>query len=387
MILGKPRSQPKKILARAKSIDELSLLLSEVKTSDLSEFYGLNLINRENIIEVVFRHLEDKNYLLFARGLTDLEYDSDRYHDWLNFRKKYPSVCNSDDYFKVKYGSTWKTHKQNYKLIKPNTYDVNYWISKGMTEADAVEKVNAIKYKTSMSLERCIELYGEVIGVEKHQKIHKFHKNYVSYWGEDVEGFTKYKREANRCTIDFWIKRGYTEQEAKTMISNSQKLYSGLHREFWESRGYTKEDINVILGEINSRKDGTSLEHCIKKYGNYGHEVYELRCKTKSSCYREYGKFAAELHQGYRGYSIAVDIHTRKSIKKIEKCPGIRGKKRGQFHLDHKFSKIQGFLEGIAPEIIGHPANLEWALVEINCSKRGKCSITIKELMEKINEN
>jgi len=51
------------------------------------------------------------------------------------------------------------------------------------------------------------------------------------------------------------------------------------------------------------------------------------------------------------------------------------------WHLDHKFSKKQGFIEGIPPEIIGHWTNLQMLTDFCNRSKQSKCSITKDELM------
>ena len=38
-------------------------------------------------------------------------------------------------------------------------------------------------------------------------------------------------------------------------------------------------------------------------------------------------------------------------------------------------------INNIPPHIIGHIGNLQWMLVEENCSKRAKCSITQADLI------
>jgi hypothetical protein len=52
----------------------------------------------------------------------------------------------------------------------------------------------------------------------------------------------------------------------------------------------------------------------------------------------------------------------------------------GAYHLDHKYSIIEGFRNNIKPEIIGNIKNLEFIPWEENIKKRTKCSITIEEL-------
>jgi transposase-like protein len=53
----------------------------------------------------------------------------------------------------------------------------------------------------------------------------------------------------------------------------------------------------------------------------------------------------------------------------------------GAYHLDHKFSIIEGFKNNIPVKIIGNIKNLEFIPWEENIKKRTKCSITINELI------
>jgi TusA-related sulfurtransferase len=53
----------------------------------------------------------------------------------------------------------------------------------------------------------------------------------------------------------------------------------------------------------------------------------------------------------------------------------------GAYHLDHKYSIIEGFKNNISPTIIGNMKNLEFITWEENIKKRTKCSITINELI------
>lgn len=50
------------------------------------------------------------------------------------------------------------------------------------------------------------------------------------------------------------------------------------------------------------------------------------------------------------------------------------------FHLDHKFSIKQGFLNNILPYYIGHLNNLEMIFHLENCKKQDKCSIELESL-------
>ena len=60
--------------------------------------------------------------------------------------------------------------------------------------------------------------------------------------------------------------------------------------------------------------------------------------------------------------------------------------KRGRtdYHLDHMYSITRGFKNNVPPEIIGHICNLTMLPHKENRSKYIKCSITLKELEQKI---
>jgi hypothetical protein len=84
-------------------------------------------------------------------------------------------------------------------------------------------------------------------------------------------------------------------------------------------------------------------------------------------------------------YENIVDRITRESWiyhhDKINPYNLSRGK---EYELDHKYSKHQGFLNKVRPEIIGHYSNLQLIPRHSNRKKYNKCSITIEQLYEGI---
>jgi hypothetical protein len=78
-----------------------------------------------------------------------------------------------------------------------------------------------------------------------------------------------------------------------------------------------------------------------------------------------------------------VWIHTNK--QPIKDLPNYS--KRGRvgikdaYHLDHKYSIIEGFKNNIPPYLIGSINNLEMITWEENCSKKQNCSIELEELV------
>lgn len=63
-----------------------------------------------------------------------------------------------------------------------------------------------------------------------------------------------------------------------------------------------------------------------------------------------------------------------------------RGNNMGGVSRDHMYSVKQGFLNNIDPKIISHPANCKLVLQSENASKKDGCSITLDELMIRIDE-
>jgi hypothetical protein len=84
-------------------------------------------------------------------------------------------------------------------------------------------------------------------------------------------------------------------------------------------------------------------------------------------------------------YENIVDRITRESWNyhhdKVNPDNLARGK---GYELDHKYSKHQGFLNQVPPEIIGHYSNLQMIPRYANRKKYNKCSITIEQLYEGI---
>jgi len=57
----------------------------------------------------------------------------------------------------------------------------------------------------------------------------------------------------------------------------------------------------------------------------------------------------------------------------------------GAYQLDHKFSILEGFKQGVEPEVIGNITNLGFIPWEDNLNKGSDCSITLEELRVKTN--
>jgi hypothetical protein len=379
----------KECLLNAVSTEELKFLIQGDATA-IANFYNLKL-SGEKLYQALFLGLKDFRVFKFAKGCLNEEFDMSRYETWKEFRKLHPSVSVGEEFWRIKFGNNWEYHanKCSEKRKENSPFKISHWVEKhGFTVKEAEDRIAKIKKNCSGTLEVWVEKFGEEEGKRRHKHQHRFHLNYDESWGGDLEAKSKYTRETNRCTVDHWIKKGFTLEEAKIKVSETQKKYSGLHRDFWEAKGLSKTEVDNIFSILNSKKDGTSLKFFVETYGTIdGPEKYLMNCLLKSSCYREHGELAETLYPGFVGYAAKVNRLTEQAVKSMPECPGTRGRHIGNYHVDHKFSKISGYKENIPAEIIGHIKNLQWLKAEENTSKRGDCSISIESLMKDINEN
>lgn len=95
-----------------------------------------------------------------------------------------------------------------------------------------------------------------------------------------------------------------------------------------------------------------------------------------------------EKLQDFECYKRLVELNQRKFQNEIEKLENYdkRGFSSKDFHLDHMYSKRQGFEDGILPYYIGYICNLEMLEGPKNMSKGKKCSQTAEDLFKKIEE-
>jgi hypothetical protein len=85
----------------------------------------------------------------------------------------------------------------------------------------------------------------------------------------------------------------------------------------------------------------------------------------------------------WEAYENIVDRITRDSwIYHNDKINPLGLPRGTEYELDHKYSKHQGFLNDVPPELIGHYSNLQMISRHSNRTKYNKCSIILEELLQ-----
>ena len=285
---------------------------------------------------------------------------------------------------------------------KNNIYDPIYISQReNITIEEAKVYIDEYKKSKATNKENFIKKYGEETGVQKYNEwieksLGKGHK---------IEG--KYK---SLYCKEFYIKKGYTYEEAVKLAKVAQYKNSSLHIEYYLNRGYNLEQAKKKIRKIHDKKKGRnylldslklqnpnmSMENLLKLQKNLrdssslkklGKENFDLKNKKMRKTFEDSGKWVPLSEKTeYDAYRHLVWYYTNQNnLKLLENFDkrALAGVDGG-YHLDHKFSISAGFAENIPPELIGSMNNLEFTPWEVNVKKQSKCSIIKEEL---INEN
>ncbi|MCL2312199.1 MAG: hypothetical protein FWC41_06905 [Firmicutes bacterium] len=161
------------------------------------------------------------------------------------------------------------------------------------------------------------------------------------------------------------------------------------------AREQRKEHFNGSISPFNLKENRDKSE--VTTFDTYGvkcvFELEEFRNKEKEKQTKiENGRWISDDKQKeFRLYEIDVNKFSEKTLKKEGNewlGDGWEEKRgRGKYHIDHKFSILEGFKQGIEPEIMGSKWNLRLITENENCVKGGKCIILKEELLKLYNSN
>jgi len=209
------------------------------------------------------------------------------------------------------------------------------------------------------------------------------------------------------------------QQKKKTMFSNygvdnnmaRKSVRKKMDKAAWsiETSNKRKQTNIERYGGENSFCDNKRVKAGMqKKYGvDHPYELDEFVQKKKDTNIKKYGtenvsqnktiknkKFNTRVSNGYSIpkeqwdsrdlYYSEIESYTNKSwaenFYKIENKDNLR--RSNTAHLDHIYSKHEGFINDIPPEIIGHWSNLRLITREQNCRKHSKSDKSLKQLLE-----
>jgi hypothetical protein len=146
--------------------------------------------------------------------------------------------------------------KRNKELKQRNRLCVEYWLNKGFSVEEAELEISNQQKKSS----KCVKTYH---GKSKKMLIEK------GYSEEEIKRIC-----LTPTNIDFWVNKGYSENESKDIIRKNQteaakqvdfeKRLIPSNIEYWINKGYSKEEAKQNVSEHQTT---FSLEKCVEKYG------------------------------------------------------------------------------------------------------------------------
>jgi|AntRauTorckE6833_2_1112554.scaffolds.fasta_scaffold06355_4 hypothetical protein len=294
------------------------------------------------------------------------------------------------------------------------------------------EYVDKLKKNKCTSKDGFIKRHGKEAGEKKFKKFQKTSVKWIDEYREKYGSdalIEKYKKSSKWC-VEHYIDLGYSEVEASQLVSEFQLNNAGVNRQYYVSRGYTEDEIDGIMNSINPTKGlrkedyitkhghvnwvgrregyrkGNTVEHFMMRFNDWEDKWKDRRALFVSNGEDFYkAKYGDDWETEYRkrltqfslahnslklldsyevdSYMSEVQKHTQLSIiNHSDKIPNFDKHKVSGYHLDHVYSKKQGFLDDIDPAIIGHYTNLAFVDSSYNMSKGAKCDKTKEKLLE-----
>jgi G:T-mismatch repair DNA endonuclease (very short patch repair protein) len=305
-----------------------------------------NTINPKEILDIIFKNKKSvrsiSKYLSNNKGFIDI----DRLISFIDYKLTNPNDSNSKKFLTLMYGETLGLEKFEHQKNKfSKYYDINYYLSQGLTEDEAKLKIQEYKNKKSTTLDNFIKKYGEIKGVEKYKEyvdkskntISNFKKRYGEQWEEKwinytnkdssskswalkkangdttlAENIFKEKIKKTTITLEFLIKK-HGDVDGKLIWNeiNSRKDASSIN--YYISKYSNYDDAIKLYKENNKKKDCGSLDFFIKSYGEEGLKKYEEKCKSSDNKSLDY--FLKKFDNFDEAYSNYLEMQKKLKIK------------------------------------------------------------------------
>ena len=330
------------------------------KQTKLERYNDENYVNKEKGLETWHsRSSEEKELVVIKRRKTRLKrYGSEGY----NNKEK------AKDTMLIRYGVEHFSQSESWKEQIIDFYD-------NLSEEEKQEIIEKKK-------ETCMEKYG----VDSYSKTDEF-KDVITNFYDNLP-------EEERNYINNKIKETKLERYGSENYNNLNKaketclLRYGVDN--YSKTDEFKEQINIINSTRTDKEwyfiINKIKESQMKKYGSLYIQTQQYRelkesigdwipleQKSDKKLYYYYVNKITE--NNYIKYKDLIDPNNLRSRIDVNE---------NSYHLDHMFSRINGFKNCILPWVIGHPCNLEMIYCLDNAKKGKECSHSIEELYFKI---
>ena len=232
----------------------------------IEEYYKINynIIDKIQFLNLFKEYLHQKDTFILYVNSNDINvsFDIERLNNFLKYVKEHNKDRVSDKYLLLRYGYINKKDRDKRSLSKEN------YIKKCGNELGILKyNANIKKQKdvSKRSLKYWINLYiDENIAKEKLKEYQQSHvkKHFSDKTQEYIE---KYNKENSPWKVDFYIKKGYTIDEAKKIISLDKRDSSIFCIDHYLNRGYIEKDGYNIINEQWIKYCSTNLFKNVSK--------------------------------------------------------------------------------------------------------------------------
>lgn len=267
----------------------------------------------------------------------------------------------------------------NYQIAIRRPNNILYYINKGFSESEALQEVRkrqslggtkrkSLSEQEKKSLSpRCIEFWlakglskeDSLVALAEHQK--KFSKDICI------------KKHGLEKGLKIWLERQERWLETLSKKSKEEKNDINKRKNRWKNLSITESD--ALKNQIRESLKNTLSTRTKEESIIIGQRIREGQVKNGRAT-------PIELMDQFLLYKSQVWAETRRNDLSLLENFSQRG--RNTYHLDHKYSIWQGFLDGADPCIVGHIKNLEMIPYQKNLSKHNKCSHSLSDLIQLI---
>lgn len=287
--------------------------------------------------------------------------------------------CNPEVFDKKRF---WKLTDYLLNAVTKVYYQPEYHqLLRGLSYQDAEQYVISYKANKATSREKFIERHGKIKGEQMFSTFQKTSEVSTQNMKDNGSNF----RERSHWCVEYWEKLGCSYEEAVTKVSECQHTYAGVNENVWRLKGLSHEEIQSKMEDINQKKGAArSYEKLKVKNPEWGEdklreEISRRKLSMLNSFVGKGYRVPLERQEDYKVYRDKVRRLTEN--QDLSKVEGI-SLRSVYFHLDHKYSIMQGFLDNVPTYIMASLENLQIISAEDNNSKGIGCSISLEDLLE-----
>ncbi len=244
----------------------------------LKEFVGATCDGEALLFGFKMYDKYDKIFKTVINDLNDIGdlFDFERYDEYCKYRQINKNSNGVDAYI-LKYGEKDYKHFYNKNFNnKESRWDISYHTNRGSTEEEAIEIIKNAKENIAGSSSFFINKYGEIDGVKKYiefgEKSKHTKENYIEKYGYETgnikwEEYVDKKRETSIFNKEVWMKKH--GEKGKELFHNFIKENCSTGTlDFWIKNGFSKDEAITKIQLINDKKGvkfRTASKQSIKK--------------------------------------------------------------------------------------------------------------------------